>query len=609
MKHKHIYTALTAAIALAFSITSWYGISYLLLILFFTITVCKVSIFDSYVSRFILGLLSLFSIIMAYGVVANALQSGVYPTVVCIIFTVLVVVFRSKNQSEFRVINRADVVSILTALVFPMIIYFSYFFPHASNVGLYQFLSNGWDNLHHSQMIYANGTPDSPSSQSGYPQAWHLANANVIDGFGNPLRSIHLLPYMWVYLAIIMGWFITLCYLCTKLSIVVARRFASSKEHSVFNTHTSAVISSIVLQSICLLGAVEWGYANYIGLMVYMTLVAAVIVTDTNSQSINQRIIYVSLFSAASIFCWFLPLVSICITLVLFILSLASKNKLGEFISAHILSLIIAAALIAISFLQIVVFMRSWGQSGIAQLNETGTTYMTSELLLTILLISTIIFTAKYYGYIKKILVIVAPLLITTVGIYAVQYLTGTKPSYYYFKMVGLLAIYVLIFCTPVIVKSLEYVQSTLQFSRILSSMTVVTLVALVVFGSGSTFVQLKYLLQGNSIVSYNDVSEVVSFIESNKFNGNNLVVIRSNPELVLNAALFTHITNGLDDCVYSAAIKNYPVSAEKLNNSLASCVDMATGTTYVLTDSKTIHQIEALHNNNIQIIDQLQTL
>ncbi len=594
---------MTAAIALGFSITSWYGVSYLLLILLFTIAVSRVSIFDSYVSRFILGLLSLLSIIMAYGVASNTLHIDVYPFIVCILFIILIITFSIKNHGELRIINKADLVSIAAALVFPIIIFGSYFFPHASNVGMYQFLSNGWDNLHHSQMIYANGTPDSPSNQSGYPQAWHLANANFINGFGNPLHSMNLLPYMWVYLAIIMGWYITLCYLGTKLSIVVARRFVASKKLLTFNTYTSAVISSIVLQSICLLGAIEWGYANYIGLMVYMTLVAAIIIAGTNSQSINQRIIYASLFSAASILCWFLPLVSICITLLLFILSLASKNKFRTFVLTHVLSLITATALIVISILQVVIFVRTWGQSGIAQLNETGTTYITSELLLAILLIATIIFTAKYYGYTKKILIIVAPLLISTVGVYMVQYVTGAGPSYYYFKMVGLLAVYVVIFCTPIIVKSLEYIQSALQFKRALSSLTIIAMVSLVIFGSGSTFVQFKYLLQRNSIVPYNDAVEVVSFIKSSKFNGENLVVIKSKPELILNATFFTHVTNNLDDCVYGTVVRNYGTPAYMTIESLPACLDKLTNPVYVLADRDNVQQIEALHHKNIQVI------
>ena len=128
-------------------------------------------------------------------------------------------------------------------------------------------------------------------------------------------------------------------------------------------------------------------------------------------------------------------------------------------------------------------------------------------------------------------------------------------------------------------------------------------MVSLVIFGSGSTFVQFKYLLQRNSIVPYNDAGAVVSFIKSSKFNGDNLVVIKSNPNLVLNAALVTHITNSLDDCVYRAAINNYPLSVDKLNNSLTFCVNTTTNTSYVLTDSITIRQIEALHNKNIQVI------
>lgn len=579
-------------------------------------------VFDSQLARFLLSLLILLGIIMIFGYVELAINQTIYPPVVLI--TLLLAFYRKNNinSSVVTVVSSADYISIIVVASTLLVLIMSFFFPRYSDASLYQLLTNGWDNANHITMLQTVGNENKfvigPFDQvqektiiesSTYPQAWHLATANIADGFGNKTinENTPVLTMRWYFIIQII-WYFVASYFFSKISLFLALTQMKKKNINISSSFTYMVsgIAIFTILTLTLLGALIAGHINYIGLIAYILAILAYSISSFDDDNrLSKDLIILSLLATSAILCWFLPMPAILLSVLIFIktkypFSLLRLNRSKSFIPAIILS---------ISVLPLIVYVTASSTSGLSSLVAPGGQAVTISPML--IYIGGLILLYTGYKNLKSMHVLVSyvfPFFILSAFIYLYQMLTIGHSKYYYDKIVLILALLVGVLLAPCLVMLSSFFKKNIMDSNTYSLLGVISILFISVVVSGQTLFSVYHSLQRHSFVSYNVAEDIISYLNSDERKSSELLIYtkKNIPAGVqndsLNGNLQTLIQHKPLTCV-NDIIRDGGESQETVLTRLSSCANSLNIPIYVITSDETRPLVQSLSNDNVRIL------
>lgn len=526
--------------SLVIALTPYYGVGYLLMILATLQLINFSAIFSSLFGRLILASLLLAGSSMVTGIGCWVMSWPLIPLIVLLLYLAIVAILYQRKKPVERppYFSKSDIVSIGIAAVAPAIIFVSFYLPNPSNAASYQFVSNGWDNGSHYNMIqsdakangYVYGPEDvakyDPTGRStAYPQGWHLSVMTMANGFaGNLFDENRPMVAINTYIFFVLLWYFATAFVICKTSWyflqTLTKRTKSRLDTVLF------VLFQLALGSILLYDTLMRGFPNYLACMLYLVLMAGagmelLFNKDKSASTAHYLIMLLSGTIAGLI--WLAPLPAACFTVLsgLFILFKRYHSRVNKHL---ILVFLVSLLALCIALFQAYIFVH-FSDNAASQVNA-GSAGASITINLAVLGFATIIVFFSlvnlqkssdplYQKLYSSALITLTPILLLTAFVYAYQFLTVGSPSYYAAKMGGLYLACLSVFLIPLATYHTR--QTLLQLSSVHIVSRVATygaLIAAFYFIFSSIPSGIPRLFQSQSRVSYEVAQEVVKYIE-----------------------------------------------------------------------------------------------
>lgn len=524
------------------SFTPYYGVAYLLSIVLLTISLPRLRIFPTLLSKFILSALMLLAASMIVGLLCWFVKIELLPPLVTAIIA-LIAIFCFKNRdTSAPFVDKSDIISAILAIATPAAIFASYFVPNYSNAALYQLLSNGWDNAAHILMVetasiektYVYGHLKDVESKTiidsnAYPQAWHLATANFAQGFNtNPFDPARPFTVLQAYALAMVAWFFMAAYLLSRASWSLIGDIKKGKRPIGWVGVLVFILSNMLIQLLTVTGSIQFGFANYVGLMAFMMAFIALMLERRSTENHTALSIMLPALCAAGVLSWFLPLPALIGSLGLyFLLVHKDKTKWLRYIAHNKLALSLSVILGALTLAQVLIFASFSNITGGDLLTEAGGVSKNSEILISIIILVSVVYLIKSSlpDILKKYLVIVAPFLVLAGGLYVYQITLSDDVTYYYYKIMALVALGAGLFFIPISVAVIDKASERIKNPLILA-ISSVCVFALLLVGTQQTLRAYFLIPQRNSKVHFDTAKAIANHLERDDLQKTKLIVL-----------------------------------------------------------------------------------
>jgi hypothetical protein len=524
------------------SFSPYYGVAYLLSITLLAISLPRLQIFPTLISKFILSTLMLLAVAMIVGLLGWFAKIDLLPPLVAITTTLIAVACFKSRDTAIVLGDKSDVLSVLLALATPAAIFASFFVPNYSNAALYQLISNGWDNAAHILMVetasiektYVYGHLKDVESKTiidsnAYPQAWHLATANFAQGFNsNPFDPSRPFTVLQAYALAMVAWFFMASYLLSRASWSLIDKIKKNKRAMTWVGVVVFILSNLLIQLLTVTGAIQFGFANYVGLMAFMIAFIALLLEQRNAQNHRALSIVLPTLCVAGVLCWFLPLPALVGALALyFLLVHKDKTKWLPYIKQNKLALVLSILLGIVALAQVFIFASFSNITGGDLLTEAGGVSKNSEILISIIILGTagFLIKASLSDLLKKYLVIVAPFLVLAGGLYVYQITLSDDVTYYYYKIMALVALAAGLFFIPVSVAIVDRISEKVK-SPLVLAIASVCVFALLLVGTQQTLRAYFLIPQRNSKVHFDTAKAIANHLERDNLEKTKLIVL-----------------------------------------------------------------------------------
>lgn len=632
MKHPLIIRVLLLITILVLAFTLWYGIAYILATVLATIVFRPLFVFRTFVQRFVLLLLTLLAVIPLVGLVCWASHADVLPIYNLVGFLLVFSALYSKSDKRGSTkptwIDKVDIVSLSVALL-PVIILLISFTPAPNkSASLFQLASEGWDNGSHILMLEDNsslhGYAYGPWSElkgkmierfNGYPQAWHLATADVVNGFdGNRFRPEKPMQTILVYMVASIGWMVIASY----LFVLCASRLYEQITNKVMvkGEILSVAIVSILFQIIVVYGSLASGFTNYIGSIVYLILLLSMVVEILHKPSTRAYVLAV-IFGTTSVIIWFLTLPPVAITIII-LLSLR-RDTFKRSIRSTLKDWRVMTALIIGSsamVLQIYIFQNFSAVGGSDQLNTgvkispfsvTIGVFPVSQLLYVLVISITLLYCYKKLhedSTQKLLLTILIPWILLVFGTFLYQNITVNYTSYYLSKVLGL-SLIVSGITGSVIFSIWINKHAVMKYNSIVIPAASLLAIGLLVIGTGQSTYGLNKLFNTNARTSRGVSVKIAAFLRSGEYNDSYIIVLTDNTLSDgsledFHGKLEMRVVHQRLNCAYRIT-GHMPIEDEI--DRLSTCADKLAAkgkSIIVITSNKTEKRVLALNKSNI---------
>ena len=608
-----------------------YGVGYLLFIVVGGVLLPSFGVFGSLVSRIVLSGMLLLASIMFTGLVTWLIGQSVHPLMVLICHSLLTMLLafnkssRSKDK-KFLLFDKADLVSIPLALLGPLILFSSF---STGAVPMYQIASEGWDNGSHMLMLqdaatykkYLYGPAESLKSiviqeSNAYPQAWHLATANAVNGFGiNVFDSKHEIRATYAYVGVAVAWMVIACYLFLRTSWFVFSKHSGRKSPTRSEIVIFLAVTSLI-QMIVIWGSFVSGFSNYVGMLAYICItIAAILSMKQTTHGYNLALISAS----AAALCWFLPAPAIFASVLLtlpVILGVTSFKKGLRFVRTRPLSSILTVSLLSLCLVQIFVFVLFSSTAGGDQLNA-GVNVDPTMPVIGVFHVSQLFFIAvaafclAYWtrssvdsAMRNKFLVAVLPIMLLVIALYAYQTISSGSASYYLPKLSGVALIFLGIFTAGSLPFWIGSLRERLRLPHLMTPIVGLTVIGLVLIASNQSGFGAMKLLKQNTKISDPVATVVVDYLRNADHKKSNIVILRGiNENEDRNGKFETRVVHQKLTCSYTvnAAAADTEMRIERLGK----CADKLAKkgrSLVVITSGETKKEIEALMRPNITV-------
>lgn len=614
--------------------TTFYGLSYLIILGLTLRYLPKFEIFKTHFGRFVLTFLLLAASVMLAGLLAWGLHTPTHPTLVAIFYlSIVAVLFHVQEDRsldlKLPLIDRGDIISITLALVAPIIIFLSFFFKDFSFTPLYQLVSTGWDHANHILMIetasiekgYTYGPtkellPKTIINSGTYPQAWHLSSANIANGFGgNVFSPTKPFTVLIAYTIVALTWFVLAAYL---LSITAWRLVEPKLKSGVLENQIVTILlfslANLLIQFGTIWGSiVKVGHSNYIGFIAFFIAAIAIIIGSKKKDGASY--ITALLLGVAAILCWFLPLPAIALMLLAAYWGKGINIKtIRPMWKPTYVATVLAAIISVVPVIVFILFSDVDGISGQSQLN-TGTGLNNISGMNAILLIMTIVTLAYWlkartpsnFSLLQnKIVAIVGSMTIFLAILYAYQMLSKGITTYYFGKIFSLSMIALGVFfisAFTIIIGNLSLKNKISPLSTLILGSAVVGLLFIAFISQQLN--SIDSILQRKSRIEHSTAKAVANYMQQEDPSKVYLVILRNKSYEDTNTNL--HL---------KTAHKAYPVcisnisgakNAFNLEGKLATldlCASKINKKILVITSNDTKDAVKALDNPNIRIVN-----
>lgn len=625
-----------ASILLAF--TDFYGIGYLISVTIPTLVFGSFFVFRTYTQRFVLFLLTILAVTPIVGLVCSMLHTELMPVYnIVAFFAVCGLLYTRKSVSaKLNFIDKADITAIIVAAIPIVIMTLSYATAPNLRASLFQFASEGWDNGSHIVMIedisllhgYAyNNYPGSKQGFTGgpssYPQAWHLATADIVNGFGG-VRFDDAKPFstLIAYVAASVGWTVLTSYLIV-LCVWRSREHFFGKFRATIKDIVPIVSITLALGLVVIIPSLMHGFTNYIGTIAYIVLLSAMLI---ESRINKNHYIYVlaALFGTMSVLTWFLtlPAAGLVILFMYFTRSNKLKTSLTQIIKDWRIVIVLVGGVVAMAT-QVLIFQNATAGSGGAtnQLNAgvrvfpfdmtDGGPLQISPILFGLLTAIVIMFITLRKNSVKikeTLLILVVPWLFLALVVYFYQNITEGSNSYYLPKVIGLSLVATILPLGALFSAYLSNLKFT--YPRLTISTLAVIIPCLVIIGTGQPPFGIIKLFQAHARTTYSTAATIVPYFkDADVIDGKSTIVVvssRTNYENIRednHGKLEIRLFNNTRNCTYG--VTKYRPMEMQLSR-LASCADKLAKKdkdiiAVISPDLK--NKIAALEKSNIHVV------
>lgn len=608
------------------SLTPLYGIAYLIVIAHIARHINYTSILsDSYIGRLVLSFVLFCITIMLIATVSWFVQLPLYPSLVLLVaygIHRLLAHYQGKyEETNPAIITKDDAISLALAAIAPLIVTLSFFFPSFSPAASIQLLTRGYDNIAHltfmravsDQKGYVYGPEDEVHHKTihggnAYPQGWHTASTNIVDGFGirlfqseNPTLSIN------TYLLISCFWYLLTVYLFSKASLYLIRsklrKFGSIDQYGVF------ALSNILIQLMLFWGCIALGFSNFIACIAYLLLLAIVFHDERTKTAVKIGLSALILVAISQV--WLLPLPAVAVAIALYFIDTDSFTSLKKLSVRHKLALAATVfASILFSVFQAYIFLKFGELSTEEAINHDGGVFWISQILFGLIMTASLLywFSSKASEtHMRAVIAIVTSFLGMLVALFAYQIFTNEKTTYYFVKFLGLglgvIGIYFVSASTLYICGQ----DSWKNVKKMIIPMTLasVSIFALAVVGTGQTTAAFNSLFQRYSILNTPTATAITDYIASDNYKkGNQIVILRGESYAEDNVG--TYIANRVrhvpDLCVNNINAKE--ASIEDRIHGLIKCANKSNQPIVVVTSELSNSIVTALARNDLLVVN-----
>lgn len=633
---KIVVGLLAAGLVVYFSFTAFYSIAYLLLIAATASQLRAIQAFSSYVSRMVLAGLLLGAAIMIAGLLSWLIGSELHPLLVATVyflFFLLSTRIATRTQpptlSSVKIIDRDDILAIGLSVIGPLILLGSFGFSPAS---MLQIANEGWDNGSHVLMLqdaslykgylYGN-SPDVIKkviyNSNAYPQAWHLASANIPNGFGHsnvfapdkPVRTTY------IYIATVLIWLMIAAYVFTRTSLYVASRFIKRRLSSVPEFALFAVVN-ILIQMIVLWGSFNSGFSNFIGMLAYLSILIASLLGDTERL---RSSIMGAIAGTAAILCWFLPLPAVLIILLISCSAAVGIKNIRQLFTkvgkqhAIVFTIVTLATIISIG--QVLIFILFASVSGGDQLNEgvaisatdsVNGVFPVSQIFLVIITLFTLWYWWKFSKKVSPVLLSIVPFVSLVIAIYIYQEVSSGYTSYYLSKTMGIALIPIGIFLAPAFTFWIFDTFTKHRAGKLATLGIGVFATGLVLLVSNQSFYGASHLLEKNTRVNKSTAEAIVHFLSTADQRKEDIIVMRKDPKKPYedrNGRFEMRVVHKKLGCAYT--VRNADALLDEWLERLKNCAtrDARRGHTLtVITSPRTTQPVKDLGMPNIEVVE-----
>lgn len=609
-----------------FSLTPFYGLSYLIAVYFFSKQVNYSKVFDTIFSKLVLSTIILSVVVMITGTIAWLTKLQTYPILVLIIFAAVSYLFKNdtKKNATSSLFNKADLISLLLSVLLIPVIIFSFYLPKFESFGSLQILTNGNDNTEHFSLLQTNSDENGyvygPKEEvlnktitplNAYPQGWHLATSHLLNGFGVKLfQSDKPLLALNMYLVALIATYVTALYTVTLLMWRIFQ-LHHKKRSETWDDILVFSSANIIIQLLLYWGSLLLGFASFLGCLIYFAVIISAI-TDKGKYNYLTTLSVACLGAFAITQTWLLPLPAVLGTIALgFVINKKSLTNIKRllYVKKYIgVRAVLPLALVLFGALfQVYIFIRFSTMSTSDAINNDGGVFWISNILLGIITFFTIHYwMSKHNDQIisDKFIAAVAPVAFLCGAIFIYQLLSEGRTSYYFVKSLGIMVCMIGIFFVPAFTETLRTIsaKSKLPLAGTLLS---ISILSTLLTSTGQTTLALNGFIQRNSKVTSEIANEVENYLENYDVKSTRLVVLGGENTTEDYVATFlanrtAHIPNL---CEIDISPVRYTLSkAEKINR-LKNCANK-NPKTVVITSNYTYDAVRAINNPNLIIVN-----
>lgn len=532
----------------------------------------------------------------------------------------LLVYNRRLGYKPTPLITRDDVTSLTVSVASIAVLLYGTLAGGPVLPQLVRFSTTGFDHTSHISMIlsiydnhgYAYGPANEATAKViyrdfvSYPEGWHLNGSILWQSLSKNLNtsSAQITKTLFFYLMTVMLWYGALLYFFCRIVLLLVSKFTGVR--STLFTSFGAFGFTLLCQVALLFGMLRYGFSSYLPVLLFSLLVTLLIIEhETEPKTpLPYTLVTLSLLTAGLTLSWLLALpLGVLPILYIFIDSIGCRPRQ---IFTWVRQNVIACGLIFILAVSAVLqfYIQVAFNQKINQLNEAGAIGTVNYGLLSLALVGSIIGVVylKKKAVIKGFWYALSGSLLLTGGIYAYQYYSAMKPSYYSAKVGFLSMLLLLVFFASISIVYLEKVMSELN-----------KLVALVVFGCLLLFLPfalgldmpvLSYASGDYRKLSPYAATQVSALLKTNDGQEGNVVIAKKldYDEDLVSTHFLQMLSRSDADCQHSITWYLLSNDTPKLLDKLNTCGASSSKPYYVFVSGKNIDAFKGALNSNSKV-------
>ncbi len=467
------------ALSFMVALTPLYSIGYLLFALTFATKINILKSFSSYFSNFIIVLVLVSSAIMIAGIFTSILHIANL-AIINLLFSLIIcaLVCRvRRGTSHSKKFDISDGVSLMISLAIPVLILIIQFTSGSLSASLYRMVdANGRDRVAHfniTQLVGENNNylySTSPMSSDGrvmytsYPQGWHLASANFVNGILpnalNPAKHSINVAFI-TYMSIVFTWFALAVFVLAKFAWYLSGKV--QKDISALRQSITLAIAMLVPILGLFAVSLSYGFDNYIGLMAFIILIVAAsyeLLENKTSQDERRLALYLSFvlpIATAAFLVWILPIPA----LLLMIASVCcvaggSISKLVRMIIRRPYLIVVMLLCLLSAGLYMAVYLHESGGSSFGVLLWTPWLKTLPSPLFVLLTIGLAVglIAATRPQKLTNLALLILPFMAYYFILWLNAYFSGVAPGYYHAKLLGVVFVIAVPFACAALVRA-----------------------------------------------------------------------------------------------------------------------------------------------------------